>query len=207
VAMHRRHHQIADEPGDVHSPNLHGTGVLGRVKGFIHSHFTWMVRHQYPNVLHYVPDLLDDKPVVWASRHYLWWIALGFAIPTLAAWAITGTVSGAIEGFLWGGVVRLFVVGQSISALNSVLHLVGTQRFRMRGEADNSRNNALLGALVWGEGWHNNHHAFPYSASFALSSYKLDISYWFIKTMERLALAWDVKVPTPEQLSARSARA
>lgn len=203
VAMHRRHHQIADQHGDVHSPNLHGLDLSGRFRGFIHSHFTWMIRHEYPNVIHYVPDLLAERALVRTSRLYLYWIALGFFIPTVIGGLVGGSWQAALGGFLWGGMVRMFVVGQSISALNSVLHLIGKKRFRGMGKADNSRNSAILGLLVWGEGWHNNHHAFPYSASFALSWYKIDISYWFIKAAEFFGLAWDVKTPSSEHKAFR----
>ncbi|KNE75205.1 fatty-acid desaturase (plasmid) [Candidatus Burkholderia crenata] len=206
VAMHRRHHHIADKSGDVHSPNLHGTTLSGRLRGFIHSHFTWMIRHEYPNVIHYVPDLLRERSLVRTSRLYFYWIVLGLVIPAGFGWVFGGSLASAFSGFLWGGVVRMFVVGQSISALNSVLHLVGTRRFRGMGREDNSRNNWLIGALVWGEGWHNNHHAFPYSASFALAWYKLDLSYWFIKACEGVGLASDVKTPSKERIEFRRAK-
>lgn len=200
AAMHRRHHEVADKPGDMHSPNLHGRGVRGRVRGFIHSHYMWMLKHQYPNVAHYAPDLLRDKWLVWASRHYGYWVLLGLFIPAAIGAAVSGSWWGALTGFLWGGAVRMFVVEQSMSALNSFLHLVGTQPFKLD---ENSRNNVLLGALVWGEGWHNNHHAFPNSASFALKRYAVDLGYWFIALLSALGLAWEVRVPTPEQIRSR----
>lgn len=204
VAMHRRHHHIADQNGDVHSPNLHGSGFMGKTKGFIHAHFTWMIRHEYPNLLHYVPDILADPMAVKVSRKYLYWVGLGLVLPAVIGGLVSGTILGAVSGFLWGGAVRMFVVGQSISALNSILHLVGEKRFRGMGKLDSSRNNWLMGLLIWGEGWHNNHHAFPYSASFALAWYKIDMSFWFIKTCEALGFAWDVKTPTRERLHFRA---
>lgn len=203
VAMHRRHHHIADQVGDIHSPNLHGDSFWGKVRGFFHSHFTWMICHEYPNVIHYVPDLLAERAIARTSRLYFHWIMLGLLLPALIGGIVGGSWTAALSGFLWGGVVRLFVVGQSISALNSVLHLVGEKRYRGMGPSDNSRNSWLLGLLVWGEGWHNNHHAFPYSASFALAWYKVDISYWFIKACEGLGLAWDVKTPTQDRKAFR----
>ena len=53
--------------------------------------------------------------------------------------------------------------------------------------------------LVFGEGWHNNHHAFPASARHGLGRFQIDISWWVIRGLERLGLVWSVKSPTPEQ--------
>jgi stearoyl-CoA desaturase (delta-9 desaturase) len=204
VAMHRRHHQCADKAGDMHSPNLHGASTGGKVRGFLHAHLTWMVKHDYPNIAHYARDLLEDRKIASVSRHYQWWILLGLVLPTGIGGLATGTVEGAVSGFLWGGAVRMFVVAQSISALNSVLHSIGSRKF---GVVDNSRNSAILGLFIWGEGWHHNHHAFPTSASFALAWYRIDLSYWFIRLLGAVGLAWDIKVPTRRQIASRMASA
>ena len=81
-----------------------------------------------------------------------------------------------------------------------LMHMIGSQPFKLD---ENSRNNPLLGVLVWGEGWHNNHHAFPYSASFALKPYAFDLGYWFIRLLSVLGLAWDVRVPSKEQIRSK----
>jgi stearoyl-CoA desaturase (delta-9 desaturase) len=206
VAMHRRHHERADKTGDMHSPNLHGQSIAARIRGFVHAHYTWMIKHEYPNVAHYVPDLLGERAIVRTARLYRWWIILGLVIPAAIGGAVTQSWMGALTGFLWGGVVRMFVVGHSMWALNSILHTMGSQPFRLRENPnDNSRNSWLLGTLAWGEGWHNNHHAFPYSASFGLAWYRIDLAYWLIALLETLGLAWDVKRPTKERIAARMA--
>jgi fatty-acid desaturase len=79
---------------------------------------------------------------------------------------------GALTGFLWGGIVRMFVVEQSMSAINSVMHTFGKRPFATRD--DNSRNLGVMALLAWGDGWHNNHHAFPYSAAFGLRWFEFD---------------------------------
>jgi stearoyl-CoA desaturase (delta-9 desaturase) len=198
AAMHRRHHQCADHEGDMHSPNLHGKSLRGRIRGFFHAHVNWMIRHEYPNIFHYTPDLLEDRAILRTSRRYQAWVLLGLAIPTMLGGLISGSWWGALTGFLWGGPVRMFVVAQSISALNSVLHSIGSRPFTLR---DNSRNNWLLGLATWGEGWHHNHHAFPTSASFGLAWYRADVSFWFILLLQRIGLAWDVIVPTRDQIA------
>jgi stearoyl-CoA desaturase (delta-9 desaturase) len=203
AAMHRRHHQTSDRDGDLHSPNQHGAGLGGRLRGFLHAHLTWMIRHDYPNVTHYVPDLVRDKNITRYNRRYYWWVFLGLVLPTLIGGLWTASLSGALSAFLWGGIFRLFVVEHSMSAINSVCHTIGTRKFAVRG--DNSRNNALLGLPSWGEAFHNNHHAFPSSAAFGLRWHEFDPGFWFIRALERLGLAWHVKTPSIEAVTQRAA--
>jgi hypothetical protein len=94
----------------------------------------------------------------------------------------------------------MFVVRQSWLTLNSLFHVVGSRPFSLR---DNSRNIGVLAPFVWGEGWHQNHHAFPSSASVGLTWYRFDPSYWLIRLLEKLGLAWDVRVPNREQIARR----
>ena len=70
--------------------------------------------------------------------------------------------------------------------------MFGRQDYRSRDEA---RNNWLVALLVFGEGWHNNHHAFPASARHGLDRGQIDLSWWVIRGLERLGLVWNVKVP------------
>jgi stearoyl-CoA desaturase (delta-9 desaturase) len=205
AAMHRRHHELSDHEGDLHSPNLHGDGFMGRLRGFLHAHLTWMIEHDYPNVAHYVPDLMAERTLVKVNGYYYSFVLLGLAIPAAIGGLVSGSLWGALSGFLWGGVARMFVVEQSMSALNSVLHSFGRQPFVTRD--DHSRNLGLLAWLAWGEGWHNNHHAFPYSAAFGLRWFEFDPGFLFIRLLEALGLAWDVKVPSPAKIARRAQQA
>lgn len=201
AAMHRRHHELSDHEGDLHSPNLHGGSLVGRMRGFLHAHLTWMVEHDYPNVAHYVPDLMAERTLVKMNSLYYFWVLLGLLIPAAIGGLLSGSLWGAITGFLWGGVVRMLVVEQTMSALNSVLHTFGRRPFVTRD--DHSGNLAIMALFGWGEGWHNNHHAFPYSAAFGLRWFEFDPGFLFIRLLEALGLAWDVKVPSPEKIARR----
>lgn len=203
VAMHRRHHQTSDREGDLHSPNLSGTDLAGKVRGFLHAQLTWMVRHDYPNVTHYVPDLLSDKAIARANRRYYWWVALGLLIPAGVGGLVSMSPAGAFTGLLWGGVVRLFVVEHTMSAINSVCHMAGSRRFILRD--DNSRNIAWLGLPTWGEAFHNNHHAFPSSAALGLRRHEIDPGYLFIRLLQFAGLAWNVKSPSDDVIARREA--
>lgn len=203
AAMHRRHHQSSDRTGDLHSPNLHGARLGGRLRGLLHAHLTWMVRHDYPNVMHYVPDLVGDKSIARYNRRYYWWVALGLILPALLGGLWTASLSGALSAFLWGGIVRLLVVEHTMSAINSVCHTIGTRKFTVPG--DNSRNNAWLGLASWGEAFHNNHHAFPWSAAFGLRWHELDPGFWFIRALEQIGWVWHVKTPSATAVAQRAA--
>jgi stearoyl-CoA desaturase (delta-9 desaturase) len=203
VAMHRRHHELSDHDGDLHSPNLHGGTALERLRGFLHAHLTWMIEHDYPNVAHYVPDLMADRTLIAVNRHYYAWVLLGLLVPMAIGGLVAGSLWGAMSGFLWGGIVRMFVVEQAMSAVNSVMHTIGSRPFATRD--DNSRNLGVMAWLAWGEGWHNNHHAFPYSAAFGLRWFEFDPGFVFIRLLETLGLAWNVKVPSPEKIALRRA--
>lgn len=204
VAMHRRHHELSDQDGDLHSPNLHGTSAFGRLLGFLHAHLTWMIEHDYPNVAHYVPDLMAERTLVAVNRYYYAWVLLGLVVPAAIGGIVSGSPMGALAGFLWGGGVRMFVVEQSMSAINSVMHTFGSRRFTTRG--DNSRNLGVMALLAWGEGWHNNHHAFPHSAAFGLRWFEFDPGFILIRLLEALGFAWNVKVPSQEKIVLRLAR-
>jgi stearoyl-CoA desaturase (Delta-9 desaturase) len=204
AAMHRRHHELSDHEGDLHSPNLHGDTLAGRLRGFLHAQVTWMIRHDYPNVAHYVPDLMAQRDLVAVNRYYYAWVLLGLAIPAAIGGLASASLWGVLTGFLWGGVVRMFVVEQSMSAINSINHSLGSRPFLTRG--DNSRNVAIMALLAWGEGWHNNHHAFPYSAAFGLRRFEFDPGFIFIRLLAAAGLAWDVKLPSEEKIARRRAR-
>jgi stearoyl-CoA desaturase (Delta-9 desaturase) len=199
-ALHRRHHELSDKPGDPHSPNLHGSAWYERIQGLIHSHFTWMYKHEYPSVVHYVPDLIKNKAIVRVDRYYYLWAVLGLILPALLGGVYHWSLAGALAGFLWGGVFRLLWGGHTIWSINSFLHCFGAQRFETE---EHSHNFGAIALLTFGESWHNNHHAFPGSASFGLEWYRLDPGYWFIQLLETFHLAWDVKVPSPEKIQAK----
>ncbi|OCW85221.1 fatty acid desaturase [Nocardia farcinica] len=200
VALHRRHHECSDREGDPHSPNLSGGGIGGRFRGLVHSHFLWMRRHEYPNIVHYAPDLLKNRALVRVAGHYHLWVVLGLVVPAVVVGLVEMSFVGALMGFLWGGLVRMFVLEHIVWAINSFLHMYGTRPYESR---ENSRNGGIFALVTLGEAWHNNHHAFPESASFGIDWYRLDPGYWVIRMLAACGLVWDVGRPTPQRLAAR----
>ncbi|CAN5437579.1 acyl-CoA desaturase [soil metagenome] len=195
VALHRRHHQHSDTPDDVHSPHHGGPGILGFLRGFWHAHIGWAFKADPLNLDHYIKDLTSSPALRTVNRLFPLWAFLGFAIPTTLGGLISGTWEGALTGFIWGGLVRVCVVHHVTWSINSACHLWGRKPFRCE---DESRNNLVFGYLAMGEGWHNNHHAFPTSARHGLHWWEIDVSYWIIRSLQFTGLAWNVKVPTQE---------
>jgi stearoyl-CoA desaturase (delta-9 desaturase) len=67
--------------------------------------------------------------------------------------------------------------------VNSAVHIWGDQPYE---SGDSSRNNPLVAFLVFGDGWHNNHHAFEFSAAHGLEPWEVDLSYMMICLFEKL---------------------
>jgi len=193
VALHRCHHQYSDTPDDPHSPRHAGHGVLGLLRGFWHAHLGWFFEPDPPDLDHYVRDLSASRTLRVASNLFPVWVTLGLVIPAILGGVITLSWAGVLTGLIWGGLIRVFLVDHVTWSVNSACHLWGFRPFRSH---DQSRNNVLFGIVALGEGWHNTHHAFPTSARHGLQWWQIDASYWVIRTLALLGLAWNVKLPT-----------
>jgi stearoyl-CoA desaturase (delta-9 desaturase) len=170
------------------------------LKGLWYSHCGWLFTRDNPKLASYIPDLMKSKTLTWVSNTFTIWVIVGFAIPTILGGLLTMSWAGALFGFVWGGLARVFLVHHVTWSINSVCHLWGSRPYRSH---DESRNNVVFGVLAMGEGWHNNHHAFPTSARHGLSWWQIDLSYYVIRMMEVLGLAWQVRIPAPAALEAK----
>ena len=198
VATHRCHHQHSDEDLDPHSP--YAPGDHGMFRGFWHAHMGWLFRPSTDPVDRYVPDLKAQPMLRWLDAHFVWWALLGIAIPAVIGGLVTMSWWGALTGGLWGGVIRIMVEHHATWSVNSICHIWGAQPYESH---DESRNNAVVGVIALGEGWHNNHHAFPTSARHGLRWWQFDSSWMIIRLMQCLRLVSNVKTPTPERMEQR----
>ncbi len=175
VATHRIHHAFTETDKDPHSPR----------GGTFWAHIGWIFQGTAQNQTEetqwrYAPDLMKDNVHRFMSNYY--WVT-----PVIA-----GVILYAVGGFpmvLWGIFLRQVIGWHSTWLVNSATHLWGSRRFETR---DDSRNNGLIAALTWGEGWHNNHHAHPRSAKHGLTWYEIDTNWIQIKALEKLGLVSDV---------------
>ncbi len=200
-AVHRRHHSHSDREGDPHSPHLHGEGFWESMKGLWHSQIGWLFTGIWsePKMEKYIPDLLKDPILVRINRNYGWFVLLSLAIPTGIGYLLDGWV-GAGLGFLWGGLVRVFVTHHVTWSINSICHIFGSRDYHSN---DHSTNNFICGVLAMGEGWHNNHHAFPASARHGLRWWQFDLSWLIIRTMKCVGLAWNIRLPSEQAVKAK----
>lgn len=184
AAIHIKHHAQADREGDPHSP----------IKGLLHAHVTWLLGDGLlqADPRTYCRHLLRDRLVVFVDRTVLFWMAMGLVVPFLL---------GGWTGLLWGGLVRIFLTHHVMWSVNSICHTFGKRPFETN---DQSRNEWVVGLLCLGEGWHNNHHAFPRSAFHGLHWWQFDLSGVVIWMLERCGLVQEV-YRIPPSLLARQA--
>ncbi len=199
VGRHRVHHQFSDCNGDPHSPHLHGTSFWGALRGFWHAHIGWAFSPMAEGMERYAGDLRRSPMIVAVSNLFPLWAVLGLILPAAIGFAFGGWF-GALTGFVWGGLVRVFLGHHVTWSVNSVCHIWGRRPYQSN---DESRNNLVVGVLALGEGWHNNHHAFPSSARHGLRWWQIDISYYIIRLLVLCRLAWKVRLPSEEEMQTR----
>lgn len=202
VAHHRCHHQYTDLPNDPHSPHLHGEGIRGRLRGLWHSHLGWVLKGEIPNSMLFAKDMLRDPAIAKVNQWQQYWVLLGLVIPAVIDGLITRTWMGVLLGFLWGGLVRVFLGQQIINATNSICHVYGGRPFK---SDDRSTNNVWLAIPSFGQSLHNNHHAFPSSAIVGLKWWQIDPGNWVVWILKATGLAWNVKMPSESQMEAKRA--
>ncbi len=189
VANHRKHHKYSDQEGDPHSPR-HGKGW---------SHMLWFL----PNWGHknntellerYASDILKDRVmrflhVMFLPTHVITGVGL-FLLGYFGTFI--GLGGGWFDGLsmvFWGMGIRMVYVMHVTWFVNSATHIWG---YRTYDTTDDSKNNWWVGFLAFGEGWHNNHHAYQRVASQGHKWWEIDTTYWLILLMEKTGLAWDV---------------
>ena len=187
TATHRIHHQLSDKPGDPHTPR----------DGKWWSHILWTIfgeeMHSNTEVMgKYAPDLMKDRFYrVLNSWHWVPLVVLGLILLAV----------GGLPWLLWGVFLRVTVGLHCTWLVNSATHLWGRRRFQT---TDDSRNNWWVALLTFGEGWHNNHHAYPRSARHGLVWQELDVSWLQIRLLAALGIAKDLQVPTARQIANKS---
>jgi len=176
VTTHRLHHAFTDTEKDPHSP---------RNGGAYWSHIGWIFRGTAQNQSEaikqrYSPDLAKDKYYRFLDTYYfITVVAVAILLFAIDGWTMV----------VWGIFLRTVMAWHFTWLVNSATHLWGSRRFETR---DDSRNNALVAAVTFGEGWHNNHHAFPRSARHGFTWKEFDVNWVQIRVLEKLGLMKDV---------------
>ena len=175
AAKHRHHHLHSDTEQDVHSP---------RHTGFWYAHLGWIFVRQHDVAdLSKIGDFTRYPELMWLHRHELVPpVALGFFTFVVGGW------SGLVVGFFWSTVLLY----HATFCINSLAHVVGTRRYVT---GDDSRNNWLLAAFTFGEGWHNNHHAYQSSARQGFRAWQIDLTFYVLTALSWCRVVTDMKAP------------
>lgn len=187
VGLHRLHHLYPDQKGDPHNSAL----------GLSWSHMAWML-HKGPAIAQvplYTKDIAEDPVYKFYDKYmFLIQILLGVFLYWLGGWPFV----------VWGIFVRLVLVFHCTFLVNSAAHTFGYRTYETN---DRSKNCWWVALLTYGEGWHNNHHAFPYSARQGLKRWEVDPTWITIRFLMLTGLVQKVKlVGTSNKVQHLSAR-
>ncbi|KAF8072691.1 AL21 [Scenedesmus sp. PABB004] len=179
------HHKHTDTPLDLHSP----------YEGFWHAHCAWLF-----DAADTERPYLDRANVKELAEQPFYRAMEATYVPqALARMALTWWLAG-FPAFVWSMTVPIMLGWHSTFLVNSACHLWGAQHY---DSGDLSRNNLLVALIDFGEGNHNTHHTFAWSARHGLEWWQPDATWLLIRTLQRLGLAWDVQLPTEKQKAAR----
>lgn len=187
VATHRKHHAHSDMQGDPHGRNV----------GFRWAHVRWLYKQN--DAMPTEEELRRYAPDLWAQRFYRGLRYVHGPLQLLLAGLLFA--GGGWSWVIWGVFVRLVVSYHSTWLVNSAAHSLGYRTYRTQ---DLSTNCWWVALISWGEGWHNNHHAFPYSARHGLRWFEFDPTWWGVKVLALLTLADRIKVPPARALQQRA---
>jgi len=197
VAIHRMHHQHADQQDDPHSP----------LAGFLWGHMGWLCfeNRDHLSLLNcdrYAHDVLRDPYYFWLERGAHWILVyalhalLFFLVGLGIGWTCFGGwlagVQFGLSLLVWGVAVRTVLVWHITWAVNSIAHVWGYRNYETR---EDSRNNWIVAWLSHGEGLHNNHHAQPRCANNRHRWWEFDLTYQVIRLLRVVGLARQVVVP------------
>ncbi len=179
IGMHRIHHLHSDQQADPQDSN----------QGFFWSHLGWMLYNApaQDEVPRFTKDIADDPVYQFFQNNMIYiQVALGVLLFLLGGWSFV----------VWGIFVRVVFVWHCTWLVNSATHKFG---YRTHQSDDNSTNCWWVALLVFGEGWHNNHHAFQYSARHGMQWWEIDITWMTIQLLQSLGLASKVKLVAKQQ--------
>lgn len=175
IGLHRNHHVNSDQELDHHNSS----------RGFWWSHMGWML-HKVPDkqeiIRRHTKDIADDPVYQFLDNYFLpVQIVLGLALYLMGGWSFV----------IWGIFLRLVLVYHCTWFVNSATHLFG---YRSHETSDRSTNCWWVALLTYGEGWHNNHHAFQYSARHGLKWWEIDLTWMMVRCLQAVGLARKVRL-------------
>jgi fatty-acid desaturase len=188
VGVHRLHHANPDGPEDPHSPR----------HGFWWAHFGWIVRQNTGGEqrVRVIGDLMRDRTLVLLNR-WCPWAQLSSAVVLYGMGELArvgGVATSGWSGLLWGVGMRSVAAYHATWLVNSAAHRWGYVNYRT---SDDAKNLWWVALLSFGEGWHNNHHAHPYSARVGHRWFEVDLTWFALRALQVLGLVTQVRGVAP----------
>ena len=186
AAHHRHHHKYTEQIEDPHTPTL---------KGFFWAHVGWIMSPvNSPTKEEYVGDLMKYPELKWLDKYHYFapfsLVILLYGLGEFMAVNYAQYNTNGMELVLWGFFVSTVLLYHATFMVNSVCHVFGHRTYDTK---DGSVNNFLVAILTLGEGWHNNHHAFPNSEKQGHKWYQIDISHYILWSLSKIGVVWKIR--------------
>ena len=186
ASHHRHHHKYTEQIEDPHTPTL---------KGFFWAHVGWIMSPvNSPTKEEYVGDLMKYPELKWLDKYHYFapfsLVVLLYGLGEFMAVNYAQYNTNGMELVLWGFFVSTVLLYHATFMVNSVCHVFGHRTYDTK---DGSVNNFLVAILTLGEGWHNNHHAFPNSEKQGHKWYQIDISHYILWCLSKIGVVWKIR--------------
>jgi stearoyl-CoA desaturase (Delta-9 desaturase) len=175
AAHHRVHHRYSDTGEDMHSPVM---------RSIWWAHIGWIIAgssSEYDSCL--MQDFEKFPELKLLNKYH--------RLPAILFGAVVFAMGG-YAAFLWGFVLSTVLLWHCTFSINSLAHVWGSRPFETE---DQSRNNLFLALITLGEGWHNNHHQFMYSARQGLRWWEIDLTYYILWLLSLIGIVRQLRAP------------
>ena len=174
VAIHRRHHQKSDQPGDPHSPQVYGIWRVLFGGAFLY--------HEASKDSAMVASLSRDCPTDWIERKvYTPHSRLGILLMLVIDLVLFGP-----WGLVVWGVQMIWIPLTAAGIINGLGHWYGYRNYDTK---DHSTNIIPWGIIIGGEECHNNHHKEPANPKLSHKPWEFDIGWMWLTLFRSLRLA------------------
>ena len=163
VLIHKAHHKYSDTDRDPHSAKDVLKYLIGKYPTVSAKGMRRLAQSKFNKIMH--------------RHYYLIMLAYG------AVWATLG-----FEYFCYGFVYPMVLTMVAGHLVNWYTHSNYILNYRLHDTKDTSQNNAIIGVLTWGEGFHNTHHRYAGRANFSMRWWELDVTFLFAQLLKKLKL-------------------
>lgn len=196
ATIHRTHHRHVETPLDPHGPN----------QGIWHA-YTFYRRFEYPDHINpqkQSPDLLKDPVYRFLECRGDWRIGYALCVAMSLAFRLVLLACFGWDVF-WASLIAGVLALNVPLILNIICH-IPKLGYKNYATADDSVNVWYMAIIGLGDGWHNNHHAFPASSQMGIRKHEFDASWFLLKCLQKIGLVYSINETMPSELAMTIAR-